>query len=286
MKIIITGASGNIGSKLFAKLIDGNGNQVIGLSRSLHKGLETTDYSISELEKLFQNADIVVHLASHRGTEDDYHSFIDNETITENILKAMQTAKVPRIIFMSSIAVYSDESMLPWKEEQYPTPQSFYGLSKLTCEYLCKQYSAAGIDYTIFRCGIVFGGDHSKRMVSTFIDEAIDKKTLSLNGKSIARRDFIYVKDTVSALLWGIYEAKEKNQIYNLGCGVPMSNLEIAETINECFDNTGNLIYDDSVKETVINSYMDISKISGAGFHNNFTFNSALQDIKQEYKQQ
>ena len=282
MKTIITGASGNIGSKLFAALKENYRDTVVGLSRVHHEGLEMTDYSVESLVNIFQNADLVIHLASRRGIAEDYQTFAENEIITDNILKAMLASGVRRIVFMSSVAVYSDEAKLPWKEDQYPIPQSFYGLSKLTCEYLCRQYSMKGIDYTILRCGIVYGGDHSKRMISTFIDKASAKDTLLLSGKSIAKRDFIYVKDVVSALLWSIYETPEKNQIYNLGSGEPMTNLEAALTVNRCMDNAGNLIYEDSVRETVADSYMDISKITEAGFHCSFTLQSALQDIRNE----
>ncbi len=282
MKIIITGASGNIGSKLLAVLKEKYRDEVIGLSRTYHEGLDMTDYSVESLVNIFHNADLVVHLASRRGIAEDYQTYAENEIITENILKAMLATGVQRIIFMSSIAVYSEEAMLPWKEAQYPFPQSFYGLSKLMCEHLCRQYSAKGIDYTVLRCGIVYGGNHSKRMISSFIDKATAKDTLLLRGKSIAKRDFIYVKDVVSALLWSIYESPEKNQIYNLGSGVPLTNLEVALTVNRCMDNDGNLIYEDSVSETVADSYMDISKITAAGFHSSFTFQSALQDIRNE----
>lgn len=281
MKIIVTGASGNIGSRLLSALEKTQIDQVIGLSRSYHEGLVTTDYSVDSLNRIFQDADIVVHLAARRGAAEDYQTFIENEIITENILKAMLSAKVKRIIFMSSIAVYSGEKLLPWKEDQIPAPQTFYGLSKLTCEGLCKLYSEKGIDYTILRGSIAYGGDHSGRMISTFIDGATAKVTLHLKGKSIAKRDYIYVQDIVGALLWSISDLPEKNQIYNLGSGTALTNLEVAETVNECYDNAGNLNYDDSVAETIINSYMDISKITNAGFHNTFTFSSALQDIKE-----
>ena len=281
MKIIITGASGNIGSKLF-DIIKAKEDNVIGLTRGQRDGLVNTDYSVDNLSEIFTDADIIVHLASKRGSADDYQSFADNEIITENILKAMVIAKVSKIIFMSSIAVYSDKENLPWKETQYPSPQTFYGLSKLTCEYLCKEYSKKGINYIILRCGIVYGDDNTKRMVSAFINEAIAKTTLVLRGKSIAKRDFIYVKDVVAALLWSINLHENNNEIFNLGSGTALTNLEVANTVNDCFDNSGNLIYENDVKENIINSYMDSTKIYRAGFSTSYSFTSALKDIRKD----
>lgn len=282
MKIVITGASGNIGSKLLASLKKEYKDEVIGLSIDKEEGLLTTNYSVNELTNIFKDADVIVHLAARRGIEHDYSLFQENETLTENILKAMLIANVKRIIFMSSIAVYSDQTTLPWKEDQSLFPQSAYGMSKLRCEELIKQYSLMGIEYTIFRGSIVYGGDYSKRMISTFIAQAKTKKTLVLNGKSIAKRDFIYVKEVVNALVWSIYKLNTTNQIYNLGSGEVYSNLEVANKINDCFGNKDNLIYNNSYKEATINSYVDVSKIKNEGYKHLYSFTSGLNALKEE----
>ena len=198
----------------------------------------------------------------------------------DNILKAMLQCGCRRIIFMSSLAVYSDQAMIPWQEDQRTSPQTFYGLRKLTGEYLCQLYSSKGIEYTIFRCGIVYGLDHTKRMISVFIDQASKKETLHLTGKSVAKRDFIYVKEVVNALNWAIGSNSSINETFNLGSREAYRNLEVAEMINNCFGNQGNLEYDDSVPEQVINSYMESSKIERAGYKYRYNIVSALNDIK------
>lgn len=282
MKIIITGASGNIGSRLFSFLKTNKKDEIIGLTRDKEKGFVHTDYSVNDLVNLFKGADVIIHLAARRGNETDYSLFKENEILTENILKAMTLTNVKRIIFLSSIAVYSDQHDIPWVEEQKLFPQSAYGVSKQKCEQLIEEYSLKGIEYTIFRCSVVYGGDVLKRMISIFIENAKAKKQILINGKSIAKRDFIYVGEVINALVWSIYELKTKNQIYNLGSGEPLSNLEVATKINKCFDNEGNLLYNDSYKETIINSYFDISKIKNAGYKHLYSFYEGLEKIKQE----
>lgn len=282
MKIVVTGASGFIGQE-FVRNIPASVDAVL-LSRRKQKGYIETDYSTEELIPLLRGADVIVHLASIRGKSDRYETFIENEILIENILKAMVNSDCKRIIFMSSIAVYSDQQALPWREEQCVFPQTFYGLSKLTGEYLCQLYAAKGIQYTVFRCGIVYGLDHTERMISNFIRCASRREQLVLTGKSVAKRDFIYVKEVVGALIFVVLGNFPENEIYNLGSGEAYTNLEVAETVNHCFGNVGNLDYDSGVTEQIIDSYMCSDKLYSAGFKKAWSLQAALKDIKDGIK--
>lgn len=287
MKIVVTGASGLIGTELLRQLrdhTDDNNIEVIPLSRSEKDGLVCTDYSVESLSQIFDGADVIIHLAARRGAAEQYTQFQENDFVTENILRAMKAAKVKRIIFMSSISVYSSQHDLPWSEEQHPIPQTFYALSKLAGEGLCQLYARKGISYTIFRCAIVLGLENSGRMLSTFVRQAANGERISLRGKSEAKRDFIYVKEAARALIWAIFEEHAENQIYNLGSNEQYTNLEVAQRINKVFANEGNLDYDDTVKEKVTDSYMDSSKLYKAGYVPKYHFESALLDIREEYK--
>lgn len=279
MRIAITGASGFIGSEFRKNLIPDW--DIVALSRTEKEGFWETDYSVESLTRAFDNVDIVIHLASIRGKAEEYSAFTKNEILIENILKAMLACRCKRIIFMSSLAVYSDQKRVPWSEEQCVCPQTFYGLSKLAGEYLCQLYASKGITYTILRCGIVYGLDHTKRMISNFIDQAYRKEMLCLTGKSVNKRDFVYVKEVVKVLNWAVQTSDLDNQIINLSSGEAYTNLEIAEAVNECFDNVGNLKYDDTAPENIINSYMSADKLRELGFKHDYSLKSALIDIKE-----
>ena len=282
MRVVVTGATGLIGSALVKAISDAA--EVIGLTRGVSTDrLIHTDYSIESLTDIFEQADIVVHLAAVRGKGNDYMHFMDNAVLTENILKAIVQAKVGRIIYMSSIAVYSDVNRVPWTEDQPVQPQTFYGLSKITGEHLCELYAGKGLNYTIFRCGIVFGITNNNRMTDIFIQNAAMRKPITVRGKSQARRDFIYLKDVVGALRWSIFEERSINQIYNLGGGNAYTNIQVAEEINHAFENDGNLIYLEDCPEGVEDSRMDSSKLRTAGFQWKYNLTSALTDIRKEW---
>lgn len=278
----MTGATGLIGSALVKAISETA--EVIGLTRGV--GIDRlihTDYSIESLTGIFEQANIVVHLAAIRGKENDYIHFMDNAVLTENILKAAVQAKVGRIIYMSSIAVYSDANLVPWTEDQPVQPQTFYGLSKIAGEYLCGLYSRKGLSYTIFRCGIVLGITNNNRMTDVFIRNAAERKPLTIRGKSLAKRDFIYLKDVVDGLCWGVFEERNVNQIYNLGSGNAYTNLQVAEEINHVFGNNGNLIYLEDCSEGIEDSRMDSSKLRDAGFQCKYNLTNALNDIRKEW---
>ena len=117
-------------------------------------------------------------------------------------------------------------------------------------------------------------------MMNTFIDRAYEKEELTVTGRSISKREFVYVKDVVDAVLLSL----EKPQIhgsFNIGSNESYSNLEIAEAVNEVFDNIDNLSYDDSIPETIESSMMDSSFASRIiGYEPKWTLKEALKDIK------
>lgn len=284
MKIAVTGASGFIGRE-FLKIISPD-IEVIALTRNKKDGFLITDYSVENLILLLKGVDTIVHLASIRGASDSYNTFIENEILIENILKAMTATDCKRIIYMSSISVYSDQESLPWVEKQCVSPQTFYGLSKITGEHLCRLYAEKGIQYIIFRCAIVYGLDHSKRMISNFIDRAFCKKTLILRGRSTAKRDFIYVKEIASVLCWAVEGKLTENETYNLGSNEAYTNYEIAVSINKCFENSDNFEYIDNIRESIINSYMNSDKLFGTGYVKQWNFADSLEDIKKDMHEQ
>ncbi len=289
MKIVITGATGLVGKKVIEKL-DENGMEAVALTR--HRDLSgpyiATDYRVDSLREIFSEANAVIHLAAIRkGEKNDYSSYQKNENLTENVLKAMaKTEKCKHIIYLSSISVYSDILLLPWSEAAIPQPESYYGLSKLTCEYLCELYNNSnGIHYTIFRCAHILGIEDKGYMLSKFMANAYGHLPLCVQGKSMAKREFIYVKDVANAIVWALKSNRAKDEIFNLGYGTGYTNYQIATIINRAFGNEGKLDYLSEQDEKISSSYMNVNKIIQAGFHPEYTVEDAMFEIYGEYKE-
>lgn len=284
MKAAITGATGLIGRELTAEL-EKSGIDFICLSRTEQedKKFFATDYSVESLAEILQGVDTVIHLAAIRGgnTSQGYAAYSANEVLTENILKAMTQAGVKKIIFLSSISIYSDVNTLPWSEEQKPEPINFYGLSKLTCEHLCFQYEKKGINPLVFRCTHVLGYEEKGYMLEIFMKNAYNKKILTVKGKSVAKREFIYVKDVAKALCFAL-SRPEMTGVFNLGTGESLTNLEVAEKINAVFNNDGNIEYLSELSEGIQSSYMTSKKLTDYGFIPEYSFSSGVEDICKE----
>jgi UDP-glucose 4-epimerase len=100
-------------------------------------------------------------------------------------------------VLVSSAAVYGDNPIVPKTEEMLPEPRSPYAVTKLDGEYYFELYRREyGLGATSLRFFNVFGPRQNPRSrcaaaAAIFIQQAID------GGQP---RDFIYVKDIVSAL--------------------------------------------------------------------------------------
>src|SRR5947209_10950473 len=76
---------------------------------------------------------------------------------TENVLRAAQAAKVRKVIYVSSSAVFGAPKSNPVTEQTLPSPGEAYGRAKLEGEKLCARYAQDGLDVTIIRPRPIIG---------------------------------------------------------------------------------------------------------------------------------
>lgn len=269
MRIAVTGASGFIGTELLAQL-KASGNTVAALTRgSIEDNAadaqvqwKTTDYTRESLTEALAGSDAVVHLAGVRGTTPDPADYVINETMTENILAAMASAGVKRIVFASTISVYDDEDLIPWTEDAPLKGRTAYGDSKIRCEQLIRKYAdECSLTYGIVRIAQVLGlGERRRGMMNVFIDTAAAGGELRVMGRSVVKRQYLYVRDLVkilTALACG-NNSFSADQSITVNAGMPeaYTNLEIARIVNRVFGNDTPIDYDDSKEETIRPSCM------------------------------
>lgn len=291
MRVAITGAGGFIGSKVLKKLMDYEGIDILALSRERYDGVPLnkvrwgrTDYSVNSLSGILGNVDVIIHLAATRGTQgliSDYHV---NEIITENILLVMNKLNIKHIVFASSIAVYSDITKIPWQENICLQPKTLYGISKASCEYLCIFYAHKfKFRYTILRIAQVLGiEERRKGMMNNFIESACLNKQLIVNGKSVAKRQFIYVDDLAKTFVLCAIRQYKESIILNVDMQEAYTNLSIAKTVNLVFENSNSVDYKDNIDESIDSSFMDTHQyISVLGLKPK-TMKEALYELKKQ----
>ena len=279
MNIAVTGASGFVGRAVMERLNNTPKVNVIPISRT------NCDYSVESLRTLLKDADAVIHLAGVKGGTGSIRDFQINEVITENLLIAMGEEKVGRIVFSSSRLVYSDVEAIPWEESQRLDPPNMYGISKAACESLCRLYSKKyGFTYAAVRIAQVLGfGEGVRNMMNVFLETGLNHSQITVMGKSVARRQYIYVED-LAEILCRLAEMQGTSGIYNVGMTEAYSNIEIAELINEAFGNTTPINYDDSFPETIQSSIMDVKRVMRETDYVPRDMKHALDDMYAKYQ--
>jgi nucleoside-diphosphate-sugar epimerase len=159
MRIVVTGASGNVGSALLRRLVSSGVHEVLGIARRPPTGgalfdaaqwvsADLTDESSTDvLQRTFCAADAVVHLAW--GFQPSHNlGYLEELGVggTRRVLDAVAAANVPQLVHMSSVGAYSPKRGDVPVDESWPTdgvPSSPYSRHKSAAERLLDSYELA-----------------------------------------------------------------------------------------------------------------------------------------------
>jgi len=249
MNVIVTGGSGFIGSNLVDRLIkEGFDTYVIdNLSTGKRQFLNPRAkfYQADILDKqrmklIFEEVkpSAVFHLAA----QIDVQSSIQNPALdaqinilgTINMIELCKAYK-SKLIYSSSAAIYGTPVHLPVSEQHQIEPLSNYGISKYTPELYIRCYAQLyNLKYTILRYANVYGPRQLPKgeggVISIFTNKIINNEIPSIYGDGTQTRDFIYVKDVVSANLAAL--KADQNGTYNISTNTRISINELIEIIN------------------------------------------------------
>ena len=229
MRVLVTGGSGFIGSHVVDKLRAAGHEPVIYDLRPSpwhERGtVDTVLGSITDreaLERALHSCDAVAHLAAVADVNDVHAEPEDAERVnargTVAVLEAARRAGVKRIVYASTIWVYSDcEGEVVDEDTLLPPPSHLYTSTKLAGELYCKAYQELyGIDYTILRFGIPYGPRaREAAVIPAFVGKALRGEPLTLAGDGGQSRRFVYVEDLAGGVVGGLAEVA-RNRVYNL----------------------------------------------------------------------
>ena len=238
MRAFITGGAGYIGSHLADRLLEG-GNQVTvfdnfstGQHRFLRQANTSEKFKLikgdlldkNDLQKAMANHDFIFHLAANAdvrfGTEHPSKDLEQNTIVTHNVLEAMRSQGIKKILFSSTGSVYGEASVFPTPEESpFPVQTSFYAASKLAGEGLITAYCEGfGFQSWIFRFVSILGERYTHGHVFDFYKKLkADPSRLKVLGNGKQRKSYLYIQDCLDALLLAIEKSREKVNIFNLG---------------------------------------------------------------------
>jgi nucleoside-diphosphate-sugar epimerase len=254
--ILITGGCGFIGSHIAEALVaDGTKVRVFdnfssGKLENLKgfgAGIEVIRGDVCDPEELraaMKGVSRVFHEAALVSVGVSVEKPIDNDSInirgTLNVLQAAREAKVKRVVFATSAAVYGNNPVLPKREDMLPEPESPYALGKLTGEYYLKLYSSLyGVETVALRYFNVFGPRQDGKsmysgVISRFTDDLRSGRIPTIFGDGQQTRDFVYVKDVVQANLLAMRSEKVGHgEVFNVATGKAVSLLQLLEALKK-----------------------------------------------------
>ncbi len=195
------------------------------------------------LERALHSCDAVAHLAAVADVNDVHASPEDAERVnargTVTVLEAARRAGVKRIVYASTIWVYSDCLEEDVDEDTLlPAPSHLYTSTKLAGELYCKAYQELyGIDYTILRFGIPYGPRaREAAVIPAFVGKALRGEPLTLAGDGGQSRRFVYVEDLADGVALGLDEVAT-NRVYNLASDENVTIKQIAVRVQELIGN-------------------------------------------------
>ena len=241
MRYLVTGGAGFIGSNTVDELVR-RGHSVVVLDNlstgkaanlaTIISKIQFLQESVTNLEKLREACravDCVIHLAAQvsvpRSVQDPIETNLVNVDGTLNVLVAARDARVKRIVFASSCAVYGKTPILPIDETVPLAPISPYGISKQVGEAYGQAFQQLyGLEFVALRYFNVFGPrqDPSSAysgVLSLFSTAILQASQPTVYGDGEQSRDFVYVANVVEAILLAAEVKNAPGHAFNIGTG-------------------------------------------------------------------
>ncbi len=226
MKILVTGATGKVGSRFVPYLLE-QGHAVRILVRSAERALTLKEQGAEvvlgdlldndNLTEAIRGVDAVVHIAAQfRGGISEEVARAVNLDATVTLAKAALEAGVTRFIFTSTGNVYNNAKVnRPCRENDVLTATAVYPKTKMAAEEaLLKLYREQGLDIRIMRLGFVYGdNDPHIEEILPFISNWNPSKAMSV----------VHHEDVSQALLLAASTSGIGGRIYNVADDNPIT---------------------------------------------------------------
>jgi UDP-glucose 4-epimerase len=263
-KILVTGGAGYIGSVTARHLLAGGHTVrvVDDLSRG-HEDNIPTDILIRlplqdtpALERALEGVDAVIHFAGYiavgESTREPELYFSNNVGSTLSLFDAMNAAKVRRLVFSSTAAVYGNPSIVPIPETEPFAPLSPYGESKTTVERMLAQLDLhRGLRSVSLRYFNACGGepehnlgeqhDPETHLIPLLLRAVSTGEPIQIFGDDYPTpdgtciRDYIHVSDLAEAHLAALNHllGGGASEAFNVGTGSGLTVMEVLRGVEQ-----------------------------------------------------
>jgi UDP-glucose 4-epimerase len=295
IKVLITGVAGFVGSNLADRLIKEKKYKIIGIDNLSYGVIQQVpkevefyklDIRSKDIYSLFNDVDFVFHFAAKNCINDCQLDPVEtaeiNVTGTVNVFEACRLAKVQKIIYAESSALYEGSELLPTPEYDV-RPQSFYAVSKLATMYFAESYFRFyNLKSTALRYFCVYGPRQDYRrtippLFSAFIINLLKGHQPSIFGTGEKRRDFIHIDDINDFHIQCMTDERTTGKVFNLGNGVNYSVNEIYEIIAKLLNSDKKPLYKPDLPGEANANLADITLSTSLGWNPKVKLEKGLQ---------
>jgi UDP-glucose 4-epimerase len=247
-RALVVGGTGFIGRHL-VRALQGRGTEVRVMARGhsriapFEEGVEVVAADVAnqgQLARAIEGVSTVYHLASSTvpssSAADPAFDFRTNVVAVLPLLETCATRGIRLVFTSSGGTVYGTPRTLPIPETHETWPISTHGVGKLAVEKLLFAFgSNQALDYRILRLSNVYGEGQSARAgmgaVAAFLENTRAGRPIELWGGGTQRRDFLYVRDAVDALVSMAMLEAPRFRIVNVGSGEATGIAELCELV-------------------------------------------------------
>ncbi len=211
MKVLITGVSGFIGSRLLGAVCERFGaTNVLALSSKVNKQCKTIvyrdDFSINKSDlNMLADVELIIHagafIPKSRFDSNNVEKCNGNIIFTQSLL-ALPFKDLKKIIYLSTVDVYGDDEII--SELTALNPETLYGMSKLYCEKMvCSYCNNRDVISQVLRVGHVYGPGEDKyqKLLPIAINNLLNDVDIELWGDGSELRSFIFISDVIKACM-------------------------------------------------------------------------------------
>jgi nucleoside-diphosphate-sugar epimerase len=258
MKILVTGATGFIGSALIRHLISIDGHEVVGMVRSkenMFNDQEKVEFregeigSLSEFNMDLHDIDLIIHTAGRAHIMRDHSANSIEEFRSVNTLGTLKLARlaakagVKRFIFLSSIKVNgnSTEQGIPFTIDSIENPEDAYGISKHEAEMGLRKLSCdTDLETTIIRLPLVYGPE-VKGNFNSLVKLLSSSIPLPLASLKNNRRSMVGLDNLLSLISLCLIHPNAVNKTFLVSDNNDLSTSELLEVLGNAIGKPANL---------------------------------------------
>jgi UDP-glucose 4-epimerase len=302
-RILVTGGAGFIGSHISdAYLARGDEVWVVddlssGRRENVPAGAQFLEMDVRdpELRNLFR--EVRFDLVNHHAAQIDVRVSVNDPQKDAsinlmgllNITEAALEVGTRRVVFVSSGGVvYGEPDLIPTPESAPKLPRSPYGVTKLTGElYLHYYRQVRGLEYVALRYSNVYGprqDPHGEAgVVAIFSKRLLEDEPLTIFGDGEQTRDYVFVRDVVSANLLASDLVQEEGEgldafAFNVGTGVGTSVNRLADILEGVAGCRPGREYRGARPGELRHSTLETSRLQSQGWAPRFSLEEGLRE--------